>query len=155
MASVKVARRARLSLDRRLNDFGSASRYAPPQWGWVRAIRDALGMSAADLGRRMNMTAPAVFALEHREVQGGARLETLSRAAEAMDCTLVYAFIPNHGLEKAVREQAEKLVRSTQHHVDTTMALENQAVSSDAQRRMFEESLEAVLSSSRNIWREQ
>ena len=101
------------------------------------------------------MTAPAVFALEHREVQGGARLETLSRAAEAMDCTLVYAFIPNHGLEKAVREQAEKLVRSTQHHVDTTMALENQAVSSDAQRRMFEESLEAVLSSSRNIWREQ
>jgi predicted DNA-binding mobile mystery protein A len=111
-------------------------------------------MSAADLGHRMGMSAPAVFALERREVQGGARLETLARAAEAMDCTLVYAFIPNRGLEKAVQKQAEKIVKSMQGYVDATMVLADQAVSDDGQDRIFQESLEALLDSSRNIWRE-
>jgi predicted DNA-binding mobile mystery protein A len=85
-------------------------------------------MSAADLGRRMKITGPAVSALERSERDGTVGLNTLRRAAEAMDCTLVYAFIPNHGLDETVRWQANKAAREHLVHVKNTMALEDQAV---------------------------
>jgi predicted DNA-binding mobile mystery protein A len=85
-------------------------------------------MSAADLGRRMKITGPAVSALERSERDGTAGLNTLRRAAEAMDCTLVYAFIPNHGLDETIRRQADKAARGSLVHVKNTMALEDQAV---------------------------
>jgi predicted DNA-binding mobile mystery protein A len=126
-----ISRRARASLDARLTPLGPAQRYRAPQSGWIRAIRDALGMSAADLGRRMKITGPAVSALERSERDGTAGLNTLRRAAEAMDCTLVYVFIPNRGLEETVRRQANKAARGHLVHVKTTMALEDQAVNVD------------------------
>jgi predicted DNA-binding mobile mystery protein A len=94
----------------------------------VRAIRDALGMSAADLGRLLGVSGPAVTSLERSEQDGTARLDTLGRAAAAMDCTLVYAFIPNQGLEQTVRKRAELVARRQLAAVRTTMALEDQAV---------------------------
>ncbi len=123
-----LSRRARASLDARLTPLGPAQRYRAPHSGWVRAIRDALGMSAADLGRRMKITGPAVSALERSERDGTAGLNTLRRAADALDCTLVYAFIPNHGLDETVRRQATKTAREQLVHVKKTMALEDQAV---------------------------
>lgn len=88
-------------------------------------------MSAADLGRRLGVTGPAVSALERSEQDGTARLDTLRRAAAAMDCTLVYALIPNHQLEESVRARAELVARRQLQSVATTMALEDQAVRVD------------------------
>ncbi len=128
MTTRTAARRARASLDARLGALGDPERYRPPHSGWIRAIRDALGMSAAELGRRMNVTGPAVSALERSERDGAARLDTLRRAAEAMDCTLVYVFIPNQGLDEALQSRAEQAARRHLAHVATTMALEDQAL---------------------------
>jgi predicted DNA-binding mobile mystery protein A len=122
-----TARRARAALDSRLSQLGGAQRYATPPRGWIRAIRDALGMSAEELGRRMGTSGPAVFALERSERAETTRLETLRRAAEALDCTLVYAFIPNHGLEETLRREAERVARRQVTRVAGTMALEDQA----------------------------
>ncbi len=151
MVARPAARKARASLDVRLSDFGAAERYTPPRSGWIRAIRDALGMSAADLGRRMNVTGPAVSALERSERDGTARLETLRRAAAALDCTLVYAFIPNSGLEQTRHKRAEQLARRQLAQVATTMALEDQAVPLD--RRRIDDQVELVLESGR-LWSE-
>ncbi len=126
-----AARRARISLDKRLRQLGPAEQYRVPPSGWVRAIRDALGMSAADLGRRMGISGPAISALERSERSETVRLDTLRRAAEAMDCTLVYAFIPQKGLAETVQDQARQTARQQLQHVATTMALEDQRVSLD------------------------
>ena len=131
MVSRSVARKARTALDLRLRQLGGAQRYVVPPRGWVRAVRDALGMSAEDLGRRMGVTGPAVFALERSEQAGTVQLDTLSRAARAMDCTLVYALIPNHGLEETLTREAEQSARRQLAHVMGTMALEDQAVGLD------------------------
>jgi predicted DNA-binding mobile mystery protein A len=131
MVRRELARRARAVLDARLGQLGAPARYQPPHRGWIRAIRDALGMSAADLGRRLGVTGPAVSALERSEQDGTARLDTLRRAAAAMDCTLVYALIPNHQLEESVRARAELVARRQLQSVATTMALEDQAVRID------------------------
>ena len=149
MATPVDANRAREALDQRLASLGPASRYAPPRAGWVRAIRDALGMSAADLAARMGVTGPAVRSLENKETEGGARLSSLRRAAEAMDCTLVYAFIPNTSLKLTVERQAASLLDEQMRRVNQTMALEAQE--GEALPASARAELEALISS-RRLW---
>ncbi|MGB4580693.1 MAG: mobile mystery protein A [Coriobacteriia bacterium] len=126
MATPANAKRAREALDQRIVPLGPPSRYAPPRLGWVRAIRDALGMTAADLAARMGVTGPAIRSLEKKEMDGGARLSSLRRAAEAMDCTFVYAFIPNSSLQQTVERQAASILDEQMGRVRQTMALEAQ-----------------------------
>ena len=50
-----------------------------------------------------------------------------ARAARALDCTLVYALVPNGSLDGLVREQARKVAAETVFRVDHSMKLEGQA----------------------------
>ena len=136
-------------LDARLARLGAPEDFAVPTSGWVRAIRDALGMSAAELGRRLGVSHTAVFELERSEQAGGAKLDTLRRAAEALDCTLVYAFLPKRGLDATVRARAEELVDLDLRGVQHTMALEDQAAPVAADTR---EELVQQLLDSRGLW---
>jgi predicted DNA-binding mobile mystery protein A len=72
----------------------------------MRTMRDALGMSGYQLARRMGFSPTRVRQFEAEEVAGSIRLGTLRRAAEAMNCTLVYALSPNEPLEDIVLRQA-------------------------------------------------
>jgi predicted DNA-binding mobile mystery protein A len=94
--------------------------------GWLRAIREALGMPAAQLARRMEISQSVVLGYELREARGTITLESLDRAAQAMGCRLVYALVPKGTLESLVDEQslrsAEKLLAPVLH----SMALEAQ-----------------------------
>ncbi len=98
---------ARRDLDRRLQQMGAAE--ARPQSGWLRAIRDALGMTAAQLGTRLGITPTSVFEMEQREADGTITLKTLEKAAEAIGCKLVYALIPDESLETTIHRRARKL----------------------------------------------
>lgn len=149
MAKSQESRRARAALDAKLTDLGSLDRFAVPRAGWIRAIRDALGMPAAELGRRLGVSHGAVFALERSEREGKARISTLKRAAEALDCTLVYAFIPKHGLEATVRSRAEDVVDEEIGRVQQSMALEDQAIPFSQEDR---EELVRELLNSRSLW---
>jgi predicted DNA-binding mobile mystery protein A len=83
-------------------------------------------MTAADLAARMGVTGPAVRSLENKEMDGGARLSSLRRAAEAMDCAFVYAFIPNSTLHQTVERQAGTILEKRMKRVHQTMTLEAQ-----------------------------
>lgn len=120
------ARRARAALDARLSKIEPASAYAVPQKGWIRAVRDALGMSAVQLGRRMKVSQAAVSDLERTEQLGTIQISSLVRAAEAMDCRLVYAFIPNGTLEETVRSQALRHIAGHAEATHQSMVLESQ-----------------------------
>ncbi len=149
MATRLQSRRARAGLDPRLAALGDPADFARPPAGWIRAIRDALGMPAAELGRRMGVSDAAVFDFERNERNGTVRLDTLERAAEALDCTLVYAFLPRRGLEATVRAQAERVASSELDRVQRSMALEDQAsaIGDDAR----EEVIQQVLAS-KGLW---
>jgi predicted DNA-binding mobile mystery protein A len=149
MVKLRESKRGRAALDSRLSSLGPTDKYAPPRSGWVRAVRDALGMSAAELGRRMGVSHSAVFELEGSERSGTTRLDTLRRAAEALDCTLVYAFIPRDGLEATVRARAEELADEDLRHVKQTMALEDQAEQVGPEAR--EEIIQQLIDS-RGLW---
>jgi len=151
MATPAEAKRAREALDQRLVQLGPPSRYAPPRLGWVRAIRDALGMTAADLAARMGITGPAIRSLENKEMDGGARLSTLRRAAEAMDCTFIYAFVPNGTLEQTVQRQAATILDERMKRVHQTMVLEAQE--GESTPSAVRAQIEALIGSGR-LWSE-
>ena len=118
---------ARKSLDRRLAPLRAEPLIAPPN-GWIKAIREALGMTTRQLAARMGAARSRVTAIEKAEVTGSTTIKTLREAAEAMNCTLVYAIVPTSTLDDILREQAARKadVELARHH--HTMRLENQAM---------------------------
>ncbi len=120
---------ARQRLDERLSAFKPESRFAVPSKGWIRAIRDTLGMSALQLGTRLGMKPQSVADLEKSEAHGTIQLKTLRKAAEALDCTLVYVLIPNSSLEDAVQTRAREIARKDLARIEHTMDLETQGLS--------------------------
>lgn len=114
------------TLDSHVADIHICNR---PQEGWIRSIRKAIGMSMRQLAERIGITQQSTFKLEENEIDYSITLKTLKRAAEAMDCKLVYAIIPNQGkLEDIVKNQAYKKARAIVTSVNHTMLLEAQEV---------------------------
>jgi predicted DNA-binding mobile mystery protein A len=128
MKKARLAMQSRSRLDDRFKEMGSATRFAPPVRGWIRAIREALGLSSAQLAKRLGVRQPSVVALEQSEAKDTIELATLRRVAEALDCTLVYALVPNKPLEGMVRDRARALARERLAPVEHSMRLEDQAV---------------------------
>jgi predicted DNA-binding mobile mystery protein A len=148
-----VALKARRRLDERLKTLRKNVDFDVPAKGWVRSIRDALGMTGAQLARRLGTTPQSVDALERSEASGSVKLATLKRAAEALDCRLVYALVPNRPLEEMVRIRARTLALKELAGVELTMKLENQAVDqSEMEQRIDDYITEHVRL--REIWDE-
>jgi predicted DNA-binding mobile mystery protein A len=146
---VKKARIRRRQIDRLIEQFRGVKRQA-----WVREVRDALGMTAEDLAGRMGVIRQRVNRLEKDEVSGKLSIESLARAAEALNCELVYVLVPKEGLERDVRNQALKLAKQIVGSVDQSMSLEDQRTSKRARMDAVESlASELVENEDRRIWR--
>ena len=119
---------ARRQLDKRLNSAAPIDTLQRPPQGWVKAIREALGMTTAQLAHRLGVSQPRVIALEKAEARGVVSLESLSRAAQALDCRFVYVLVPRKPLEALVDERATLLAKKRLASTRHTMALEDQSV---------------------------
>jgi predicted DNA-binding mobile mystery protein A len=145
--------RARQTLDERLLSMKPAERYTPPPTGWIRAIRSALGMTGVQLAQRLKVSPQTAEALEKSEANGTIQLKTLRRAAEALDCRLVYALVPNTSLEEAVRTRARKIARRDLGRVAHTMTLEAQGTGDEDLDARIEDYIRDALRE-RDLWRE-
>lgn len=123
---LKKTENARKKLDERLAALRPAAKAPAPNKGWVKAIREALGMTQAQLGRRLSVSQQTVDAIENSENSGAVQLSTLRRVAEALDATLVYAIVPNSTLEHMVNSRARTLAIDARNRVAHTMRLEDQ-----------------------------
>ena len=144
----------RNQLDRQL----SSLRRTPlvrPRRGWVRAIREALGMNGRQLAERMGIARSHLSQIESAEARDSVSLRTLRRAADALGCELVYAFVPrdDRTLEKMVRERARAVAERIVGDVATTMALEAQSVDRDFRKREVDRiASELVHTMRRDLW---
>jgi predicted DNA-binding mobile mystery protein A len=119
---------ARRQLDKRLSLLQNMEVLARPPKGWVKAIREALGMTTAQLGRRLGVVQSRAVAIEQAEVKGAVTLDTLEKAAQALDCRLVYVLVPRKPLEMLVEDRAQALARQRLKATAHSMALEDQSV---------------------------
>jgi predicted DNA-binding mobile mystery protein A len=151
---MQTRRLARRQLDLRTREMHMvpAEVFARPQSGWIRAVRDALGMSTRDLAARLGVTSMAISKLEASERAGTIGLDTLNRAADALGCDVVYALVPRVPLEEQARRQAEAVARAELGPIATTMALEDQSLDAQATQSLVEDRI-AELIDSRALWR--
>jgi predicted DNA-binding mobile mystery protein A len=126
-----------------------------PAVGWLRTIREALGMGAAAVARRLEITASGVRKLEQAEAADAITLATLRRMAEALDCELQYVLVPRRSLSAMRFQQALKLAKEWQQRAGRTMALEDQAIeapSASTQQRLEAMAQEILDSGGARLW---
>ena len=142
----------RVELDNRFEKFRPVTLYARPHKGWLAAIRGAIGMTAEQLGQRLGMSGTAILRLERRERDKTVQINTLERVAAALDCDLVYMFIPKTSLESFLDKQAR--LRARQHFASVThsMLLEQQSVSESGTAHQFETYVADLKKHPKDIW---
>ncbi len=144
--------KAARALDMRLTLVRNGSVDRPPR-GWLRAIRDALGLTTKQFAKRLGVSQPRVVALEKGEMEETVTLASLRRAAEALDCRLVYAFVPDRPLVETLRARVEEVADAQMARLHHTMRLENQALTITDQRRQRENLIDALFRGSpRRLW---
>ncbi len=153
MRKSEQAAQARRELDRKFEEAHLDPVVVPPRSGWIRAIRGALSMSQASLAARLSISAPAVSKLELAELTGGITLAKLAEVATALDCSLVYALVPNATIEGTVRSEARRIAASTLGYASRTMTLEAQDVRLDRQREALDR-LSQELIDRGDLWRD-
>lgn len=143
--------RARQRLDERLLKLKPEEQFRPPPKGWLRAIRTALGMTGVQFAKRLGVTPQSVDALEKSEASGSIELKSLRKAAALLDCTLVYALVPNSSLESTVQTRARMLAIKDLARASHSMKLEDQETRETDQESRIEEYIRDALRD-RDLW---
>ena len=143
-------------LDKRFRELRPLVRATRPSRGWIRAIRELLGMTTAQFAKRLGVRQPRVVELERGEVEGSVTVKTLERAAEALGCRLVYVLVPEKPLADTIRQRALVLADRQLTSVEQSMRLEAQGVSDKKQRAGTREQIVAkLLRRPARLWDEQ
>ncbi len=132
-------------LQQTLEKFQPLLKISIPPMGWIRAVRNTLGMSGRQLGKRLGITKQRVSIIERQEIDGTATLKTLRRAAESLDCVFVYGFAFRKSLEETVRNQATKVAFKRLSRAIHTMRLEDQALSSLENKEILSNMIEEIM----------
>lgn len=127
----KVLHQQRLNLDQKIKDLPLVS---PPKKGWIRAVRNSFGLSTRGLAELMGTSHPNVQLLEKSEQKRAITLASLKKAAAAMDCELVYMFVPKapyKSLDDILERRSVELAARISKGVSYSMTLEDQKVPED------------------------
>ena len=148
-----IRQKARQRLDERLMPLKPEDRFRAPPKGWIKAIREALGMTGVQFAGRLGVSPQSIDALEKSEANGTAQLNTLRRAADELGCMLVYALVPKTSLEGAVAERARKIAIQEMGRVAHTMKLEAQETGDEDIEARIEAYIRDTLKE-RDLWRQ-
>lgn len=83
------------TLDEKVSPFLS-EKIKPKRTGWLRQARQALFISTGEAARRAGIAKATYIKIEKCEALGTAKINTLARIAETLDCKLVYALRPKN-----------------------------------------------------------
>ena len=122
--------------DRRLAEMRPfAKKAVRPSRGWIRAVRESLGMTTAQLGHRLGVKQPRISEMEKAEIHGAITLHSMERAAEALGCQFVYALVPITPLTETLHARAALLAEKQLVAIEQTMQLEKQTVTDTSYRK--------------------
>lgn len=121
--------------------------------GWIRKIRKSLGMTTKQLARRVGVNRSRVVKIEQAELEGALTVRTLQEVANALNCKLIYALVPNEPLSQMIDKQAREVAKKRLGRVAHSMLLEDQSVEINAQQEQLKELINELLSGSlKNLW---
>jgi predicted DNA-binding mobile mystery protein A len=146
---------ARRQLDKRLNSLRDSESFIRPPRGWIKAIREALGMTTAQLAKRLGVVQSRAVAIEQAEAKGSITLNSLEKAANALDCRLVYALVPRKPLDELVAERTERLAKKRLKSTSHSMSIEAQGVDTADEQEQFKRMIQSLLDKAGSeLWEE-
>ncbi len=113
--------------------------------GWIKLIREALGMTTKQLAKKAGLGQPRITRIENNETSGTLKISTLEKVAEALDMKFVYGFVPKDRLENIVGKQARKLAIERLNRVSHTMQLEDQQLSDTETEKALQDLIQKIL----------
>jgi predicted DNA-binding mobile mystery protein A len=143
-------------IDRKLPALRSSSQTlarALPASGWIRALRESLGITGAAFGRRLSIAQQNVVKLEGSERAGTITLASLRRAAAALDADFVYAIVPRKGLRETLSARAREVAQQRIAPVAHSMRLEAQGLSDRELQDQVEDLARELERRPRELWR--
>lgn len=144
---------ARKQLDATLKTFRPSLNVAVPPKGWIRAIKDVIGMNGRQLAGRLGVSRQRSNQIENEECDGSLTLKTMRRIAESLECVFVYGIIPQTSLEDIVRNRAEKVAVKRLAWADHTMSLEGQGLEPEENRKVLIDMIEKLVETlPTNLW---
>lgn len=136
------------------------SAYAPlvsqkvPARGWLKLIRESLGLSQRQQAQRLGIAAPTLHKSEQAEAEDRITLGHLRKLADGLDCELVYALVPRKPLPEVVRDRARAIALEEVGGVAHTMNLEDQRPTDERLRNQVERRSQELLRSRwSELWR--
>ncbi len=133
-------------------DFLRAKRV--PERGWLKEIREALGLTERQQAGRVGVTGAALHKSEQSEADERISLGQLRKMADHLDCDLVYALVPRKPLTEVVQSRAQQLANEEVRGVAHTMSLEDQRPTDERiQKQVARRSEELLRGKWSELWR--
>lgn len=151
----KQKKLAREQLDETMKSFGPLKAVSTPGKGWIRAIRDTLGMTGKQLAKRLGVNQQRVARVEQDEALGKVTLNTMQNIAEAMGCVFVYGIVARDSLEQIIKRQAEIVAKNRMDRSNQMMRLEKQELSAAEKAKAMQVIIDEIVETiPRSLWDE-
>jgi predicted DNA-binding mobile mystery protein A len=139
-------------LNEKIDQLTGLQHVIVPPIGWIKAIRNGIGMSMEQLGKKLSITKQGVMDIEKREKEGAITIKSLQEIAKAMDMKLVYGFVPNEGdLEQMIETRAIEMAKKIVERTSNTMKLEDQANSKKRIEKAIKERASEIINKTPKI----
>ena len=141
-------------LNEKMDQLTGLQHVIVPPIGWIRAIRNGIGMSMEQLGRKLSITKQGVMDIEKREKEGAITIKSMQEIGKAMDTQFVYGFVPKAGsLEQMIEYRALEIASKIVERTSTTMKLEDQANSKERiEKAIKERATEIINKTPKILW---
>ena len=141
-------------LNEKMDQLTGLQHVIVPPIGWIKAIRNGIGMSMEQLGRKLSITKQGVMDIEKREKEGAITIKSMQEIGKAMDTQFVYGFVPKAGsLEQMIEYRALEIASKIVERTSTTMKLEDQANSKERiEKAIKERATEIINKTPKILW---
>ena len=141
-------------LNEKMDQLNGMQHVIVPPIGWIKAIRNGIGMSMEQLGKKLSITKQGVMDIEKREKEGAITIKSMQEIAKAIDMQFVYGFVPNAGsLEQMMDMRALEMATKIVERSSNTMKLEDQANSKERiEKAIKERATEIINKTPKILW---
>ena len=141
-------------LNEKMDQLSGLQHVIVPPIGWIKAIRNSLGMSMEQLGKKLSITKQGVMDIEKREKEGAITIKSMQEIAKAIDMQFVYGFVPVAGsLDQMIEMRALEMARKIVQRTSTTMKLEDQVNSKERiEKAIKERAAEVINKTPKILW---
>ena len=139
-------------LNEKMDQLNGMQHVIVPPIGWIKAIRNGIGMSMEQLGKKLSITKQGVMDIEKREKEGAITIKSMQESAKAIDMQFVYGFVPKAGsLEQMIETRALEMATKIVERTSTTMKLEDQANSKERIEKAIKERAKEIINKTPKI----